>query len=98
LFSQLLTIRAAGQDRPLPLFPRAGFAYAERLARQPEDRERARQAAETAWLRGERDDLYITQLFREVELFPRPTSELDFESLSRMIFGPLIELSSEERA
>jgi exodeoxyribonuclease V gamma subunit len=82
----------AGLSRPVPLFPEASFAYAERL-HKGQDEERALSAARAAWVGNEfskktpeGQDPYHRLVFRD-----RDPLDADFARLAREVFLPLLE-------
>ncbi|MEM7156368.1 MAG: exodeoxyribonuclease V subunit gamma [Myxococcota bacterium] len=96
----LARLYVTGQQRPLLLFPRASFAYVEALREDKGDTE-ARIAARGAWEgRGfaERDDPHLARIFGDQDplhegfsLLSPPLVGGDFASLSRRVFGPLLD-------
>jgi len=90
----------AGQERPLLLFPRASFAYVEALHAGRSDTE-ARIAARGVWAArsfAERDDPHLARIFGDHDpledgfaLLSPPLVGGDFSSLSRRVFGPLLD-------
>jgi exodeoxyribonuclease V gamma subunit len=82
----------AGLSRPVPLFPEAGFAYAERW-HSSQSQARARLAARTVWggsdfskKTPEGQDPYHRVVFRN-----RDPLDAEFERLAREVFLPILE-------
>jgi exodeoxyribonuclease V gamma subunit len=82
----------AGLSRPLPLFPEAGFAYAERL-QKGQGEERALSAARTVWIGSdfskktpEGQDPYHRLVFGS-----RDPLDADFTRLAREVYLPILE-------
>jgi exodeoxyribonuclease V gamma subunit len=90
--TKLAGIYWAGLSQPVPLFPEASFAYAERL-QKGQGEERARSAARTIWdgsdfskKTPEGQDPYHRLAFRGLD--PLDT---EFERLAREVFLPMLE-------
>jgi exodeoxyribonuclease V gamma subunit len=90
VLADLLALYWRGLCRPLPLFPRTSWAFAERIALgKPE--ENARYAAGQIWRgneregRGEREDPYIRLAFRSVN----DPLDQEWEKTSRRVFTPI---------
>jgi exodeoxyribonuclease V gamma subunit len=97
LLADLLTLYWSGLRRPLPLFPRTSWTFAEKIAGGKAE-ENARYAAGQIWKgneregRGEREDPYIRLAFRSVN---DPLDD-EWEKISRRVFTPI--LSERRRA
>lgn len=89
--SSLADLYWAGLSRPLPLFPEAGFAYAERLEKSGE--EKALAAARAVWVgtdfspgTPEGQDPYHRLVFGE-----RDPLDAEFALLASALFRPILE-------
>ncbi|MCH9680561.1 MAG: exodeoxyribonuclease V subunit gamma [Deltaproteobacteria bacterium] len=97
---ELVRLYEAGQQRPLLLFPRSSLAYATALAEGKSDSE-SRAEARLEWSgRGfsENEDPHLRRIFGDADplrddfsLFTPPLVGGDFASLSRRVFGPLLQ-------
>jgi exodeoxyribonuclease V gamma subunit len=90
--TKLAGIYWTGLSQPVPLFPEASFAYAERL-QKGQGEERARSAARTIWdgsefskKTPERQDPYHRLAFRGLDPL-----DAEFERLAREVFLPMLE-------
>jgi exodeoxyribonuclease V gamma subunit len=86
----LLDLYWQGLTRPLPLFPRASWAYVEAL-RAGKAPGRIRALVRLAWDNefngGDLTDPYLARCFGEADPFELP----DFEELAETVMGPLWE-------
>jgi exodeoxyribonuclease V gamma subunit len=84
----LLEIYWEGLSRPLPLFPRASWAYMQAIrAGKTEAKvlEAVRQAWDNEYNGGDRTDPYLARCFRETD----PLEQPDFLPLTEAVMGPL---------
>ena len=90
---KLLSCYWTGLRRPLPLFPKSSYAYAERIFRGKEQKEALKQA-NSQWAspkfgsvpyQGEESDPYHRLAFREAN-----SLDEQFESIALEVFGPLL--------
>ena len=111
--AELVAIHRLGRTRPLPFLPRSSRKYADTLSRAPDDPAQQQKAifdaravyGESSPERSESQEVYLAQLFRDVDpLAPghRPVGLEDdagfgFSGLARRIFGPLLASREERR-
>jgi exodeoxyribonuclease V gamma subunit len=84
----LLEIYWEGLSRPLPLFPRASWAYMQAIRAgktEAKVREAVRQAWDNEYNGGDRTDPYLARCFRETD----PLEQPDFLPLTEAVMGPL---------
>ncbi|MCG6940475.1 MAG: exodeoxyribonuclease V subunit gamma [Thiohalocapsa sp.] len=98
---ELVALYWQGAHRPLPIFPKASFAFAECWdADDPSARERARKEAGKAWttsefsqVAGDGDDDYVQLMLRDVTGNPLDTPE--FEQLALALYSPLLAAAED---
>jgi exodeoxyribonuclease V gamma subunit len=79
-----------GLRRPLPLFPRTSFAFAERLHRT-QDEARARETAQSVWCGNDYQQGECVDAYHQLALRGREPLDHDFERLARELFLPMLE-------
>jgi exodeoxyribonuclease V gamma subunit len=94
LLGGLLGLYWQGLHQPLPLFPKASFAFADKLLKKDSDEQKAMQAAFDAFEGskftggGDADDPYINRCFPDIELV-----EQKFMTLARAVYVTILEHS-----
>jgi exodeoxyribonuclease V gamma subunit len=91
ILAQLLADYWEGLQRPLHFFPHSSWEYARWILQAGKDPEHAMSRARGQWMgndfsRGEREDIYIQQCFRNTDPLDR-----SFQDLALGIFTPVME-------
>jgi exodeoxyribonuclease V gamma subunit len=95
MLQQLLELYWQGLQRPLPLFPKASLAFAEKPLKESGDERKALWAGQDAFEgnnfnAGDAGDPYIRCCFRDGEF-----DEQEFIALARSVYAPMIEHRSK---
>jgi exodeoxyribonuclease V gamma subunit len=98
--AELAALYWDGVHRPLPIFRKASFAFAERWDDDAVAQEGARNAARKAWttnefdpVKGDGDDPYVQLVLRDVT--GDPIADPVFERLALDLYGPLLAAADE---
>ncbi|WP_295886601.1 exodeoxyribonuclease V subunit gamma [uncultured Thiohalocapsa sp.] len=98
---ELVSLYRQGVQRPLPIFRKASFAFAERWDDDDENAQnRAHSAAMTAWegnsfndIPGDRDDGYVQLVLRDVT--GDPLAHPEFARLALALYGPVLAAGAD---